>query len=328
MRALGDQPLLRDAPKDEIRRLGERMEHFDAPAGAVLIKEGDPGSRFLLVERGRVAIRHAHHPRDVAVLGPGSLVGELSVLRRAPRTATAVALDEVRGFSGDRDALLALFAAAPDAAIEVARLAAGRLAAFASPVAVTLDSGLRLHVRPILPDDRARAAEAMAALSERSRYMRFFTPGGIPEPLLDQLVGVDYSHHFAWVALASDEPGESYLGSCRYIRSEDEPDLAEVAFGVADRHQGEGIGKLLMGALIVVARVQGIRRFKADVLSDNRPMIAILERAGASKWQLGPVTSTTFDVPPVGTLLPPGSVAEQLRAAAELVASAAPAVAL
>jgi GNAT superfamily N-acetyltransferase len=55
---------------------------------------------------------------------------------------------------------------------------------------------------------------------------------------------------------------------------------AELAFAVLDAHQGKGIGSLLLQHLEMIGRAQGVREFVADVLTDNKQMIAALERSG------------------------------------------------
>ena len=57
-------------------------------------------------------------------------------------------------------------------------------------------------------------------------------------------------------------------------------DDAEVAFTVDDAHQGRGISTLLLEHLAVYARQQGITRFTAEVLPDNRKMLGVFRSAG------------------------------------------------
>ena len=58
---------------------------------------------------------------------------------------------------------------------------------------------------------------------------------------------------------------------------------AEAAFMVADAHQGEGIATLMLEHLAAIARSNGIERFTAEVLADNRAMLAVFAKAG---WPL------------------------------------------
>jgi EAL domain-containing protein (putative c-di-GMP-specific phosphodiesterase class I) len=62
--------------------------------GGVLFREGDPPTTAFILEEGQIEIRATQRGRQVvlAVLGPGSIVGEMAVIDEAPRTATALAL--------------------------------------------------------------------------------------------------------------------------------------------------------------------------------------------------------------------------------------------
>ena len=75
-----------ERPSDELR----------LPAGAVLFQQGDAGDEMYVIERGRVrlSLGTGDPGEELAVLGPGDFFGELSLLGRAPRTATAVAVED------------------------------------------------------------------------------------------------------------------------------------------------------------------------------------------------------------------------------------------
>ena len=60
-------------------------------------------------------------------------------------------------------------------------------------------------------------------------------------------------------------------------------DEAEAAFMVDDEQHGRGIATLMLEHLAAIARVNGIERFTAEVLSDNRGMLAVFAKAG---WPL------------------------------------------
>ncbi|GIX37078.1 MAG: hypothetical protein KatS3mg127_0317 [Silanimonas sp.] len=66
--------------------------------GEALFREGDPPTTAFILEEGQIEIRATQRGRQVvlAVLGPGSIVGEMAVIDEAPRTATALALAPCR----------------------------------------------------------------------------------------------------------------------------------------------------------------------------------------------------------------------------------------
>jgi GNAT superfamily N-acetyltransferase len=57
---------------------------------------------------------------------------------------------------------------------------------------------------------------------------------------------------------------------------------AEIAFAVADAHQGRGIGSILANELAADARAAGITQLVATVCGDNPRIVALLGRLGSS----------------------------------------------
>jgi nucleotide-binding universal stress UspA family protein/RimJ/RimL family protein N-acetyltransferase len=147
---------------------------------------------------------------------------------------------------------------------------------------VTLRDGARVRLRPIAPEDRALLAASFERLSEQSRYRRFLTAKSkLSSTELDYLLDVDHSDHEAIVAI---EPATgAMLGIARYVRAKEDPKLAEVAVTVADDWQRRGVGRALLDRLTYRARREGIRRFNALVLSENRPALGLLEDVGETR---------------------------------------------
>jgi GNAT superfamily N-acetyltransferase len=145
-----------------------------------------------------------------------------------------------------------------------------------------LPDGTRVRLRPVVPGDKAVLAEGFRRLSAASRYRRFMTPlEELDEGMLRQLTEIDYVDHFAWLALLADRPGEPAVGVARYVRLDEEPEVAEAAVTVADEYQGRGIGTLLLEALGAVALENGIGTLRGSVLEENRDMREVLEAVGA-----------------------------------------------
>ena len=151
--------------------------------------------------------------------------------------------------------------------------------------AVEIDAvtgGLRLRVRPITPDDRRRLAAAMAALSERSRYQRFFAATQeLSDAQLSYFTEPDGVDHLALAATTREQGEEQIAGAVRCVRLAD-PAVADVSVAVVDRHQGRGVGTLLLRLLAARAREQGMERFSAMVLPENTAMLAVFRRLGAA----------------------------------------------
>jgi eukaryotic-like serine/threonine-protein kinase len=67
--------------------------------GEHLMHEGDPGEECFIIQKGTVQVYRTDtrgRRRGLATLGPGSVVGEASVIKAAQRTASVVAIDDVQ----------------------------------------------------------------------------------------------------------------------------------------------------------------------------------------------------------------------------------------
>jgi CRP-like cAMP-binding protein len=80
---------------EDLDQLDREIATSVAPAGSTLFEEGDPAGGVAAILEGTVEI--VKGGRTLATLGPGSLLGELSVfVSSASRTATARATSPVR----------------------------------------------------------------------------------------------------------------------------------------------------------------------------------------------------------------------------------------
>jgi GNAT superfamily N-acetyltransferase len=145
-----------------------------------------------------------------------------------------------------------------------------------------LRDGSQVDVRPISATDRDLIRQGFERLSPESRYRRFLSP--VPEldnRTLSYLTDVDHHDHEALVAL--DSAGGDGVGVARFVRDPTEPRSAEVAVTVVDDWQGRGLGTALLDALADRAREEGVRRFTALVLADNRNMLGMLGEIGSAR---------------------------------------------
>jgi ribosomal protein S18 acetylase RimI-like enzyme len=149
------------------------------------------------------------------------------------------------------------------------------------PRILELTDGTKVHVRPIVPDDEPLLHEAVAAMSERTVYFRFFSPlKRMPDALAHRLAVVDYNDRFALVA-TTHKPGgkERIVGVARYDRVPG-TDVAETAVAVVDEFQRRGLGSALMTILGKVARDHAIKTFTLIVLPENQQMLGLLRKMG------------------------------------------------
>ena len=91
---------------EEISLLLFCSERVKCAKGAEIFKEGDIGTQFYAILKGKVDIRKEASGRILAQLGPGEVFGEMAVLDNQPRSATVVAATAVELFAFDGHRLL------------------------------------------------------------------------------------------------------------------------------------------------------------------------------------------------------------------------------
>jgi CRP-like cAMP-binding protein len=78
----------------ELRAVARHAQIVEMPAGADLVREGEPGDAMFVLLDGEAVIRKGE--LEVNRAGPGSYFGELAILDGEPRAATVVAASDVR----------------------------------------------------------------------------------------------------------------------------------------------------------------------------------------------------------------------------------------
>ncbi|QLL06580.1 GNAT family N-acetyltransferase [Mycobacterium vicinigordonae] len=312
---LARMDIFRDCPTQDLLPLASRLAPLSAPAGQVLMRQGEQAVSFLLIASGSAEVMHVGADNTVIIeqAVPGMIVGEIALLRDIPRTATIATIEPLTGWVGDRGALNEMVHI-PGIMDRLVRTVRQRLAAFITPIPVRLRDGSELMLRPVLPGDSERTVHGHVHFSSETIYRRFMSARAPSLAMMHYLAEVDYVDHFVWVMVDGSDP----VADARFVRDQEDPTVAEIAFTVADAYQGRGIGTFLIDALSVAARVDGVERFSARMLSDNLPMRTIMDRAGAV-WQREDVgvIATIIDVP--SELKIDDSMAEQIKQVARQV---------
>jgi protein lysine acetyltransferase len=135
-----------------------------------------------------------------------------------------------------------------------------------------LPDGAPVLIRPIRPDDKGMLADGLRRLSPESAQRRFLTPKrSFSRTELSYLTEVDGRDHVALVVEPFGAAERRLIAVARFVRLQDDPEAADVAFTVADEWQNRGLGSLLGELIAAEARRNGIRRFTATMASDNVP---------------------------------------------------------
>ncbi|MGW4370021.1 bifunctional acetate--CoA ligase family protein/GNAT family N-acetyltransferase [Nocardia takedensis] len=163
--------------------------------------------------------------------------------------------------------------------------------------------GRVVRLRPITPDDAEGLQQFHAALSDRTRYLRYFGPYPRISPRdLYRTTHVDYRDRVGLVL----ELGDQIIAVGRYeLLDRPGPRSAEVAFVVADGHQGRGLGSILLEHLAGSAAEAKIDTFVAEVLAENTTMVTVFREAGyqVERSRDGSVLHLEFAIDPTEALV-------------------------
>ena len=141
---------------------------------------------------------------------------------------------------------------------------------------VVLGDGETVSIRPMTPADADGLADFHGRQSPDSIYRRYFSPKPRLTPAeIKHFTDFDYTNRASLVV----ESHGVFLGWASYARWPGRDD-ADTAFMVDDAQQGRGIATLMLEHLAAIAKANGIDRFTAEVLAENRPMLSVFARAG------------------------------------------------
>ena len=125
--------------------------------GKMIFCEYEPGNSFYLIQQGRVQISKVlgEIEKMIDVLQPGELFGEMAILEEAPRSASAIALDDVVCLEFNRANFAVLMEGNPQIAMKLLKTFVKRI----------YDQRRRLMILT-LPDAVARVCDVFIMLDE------------------------------------------------------------------------------------------------------------------------------------------------------------------
>jgi hypothetical protein len=126
LRLLTGVAMFRPLQLTTLETLAGRMILRDAPAGTDVIRQGDQGDTFYIVDSGRLTTIIDGTP--INELGPGDSFGEIALLRASERTATVRALEDGRLVELAGEPFLAAVASSGDSTAAADAVVTARLA--------------------------------------------------------------------------------------------------------------------------------------------------------------------------------------------------------
>jgi len=149
----------------------------------------------------------------------------------------------------------------------------------------TTPNGTNINIRPIRPEDEPLMVQFHGTLSERSVYMRYFSPVKLQQRVaherLSRICFIDYDREMVLVATRRNPETNQVeiLAAGRLTRIHGQP-VGEFGLLVGDPFQGFGLGTELLKRLIDVGRGEGLETIIGYILPDNTPMVNVAESLG------------------------------------------------
>ena len=151
-------------------------------------------------------------------------------------------------------------------------------------IETVMSDGRPVCLRTIRPSDEGRIREGIMEMSDRSRYLRFFSAFREPPAnVVKRLSAVDGHDHIGWGAILLD--GDSYppIGAAHAIRLENDPQTAELAIALLDDYHGLGLARMLIAALLLDCANEQLSHLEMQILSENRSAANLVTELGAKR---------------------------------------------
>jgi ribosomal protein S18 acetylase RimI-like enzyme len=135
-----------------------------------------------------------------------------------------------------------------------------------------MEDGRAVCFRPLNANDAPLIEAGISALSDRSRYLRFFSGfKHAPKAVLDLLTNFDDDHHLAWGAVDMSLDHKPAVAAAHIIRTDSLPNnRGDFAVAVLDDYHNQGIARAITYHLFSEAVSHGFTHVELDVLIENR----------------------------------------------------------
>ena len=120
---LSDLELFADCTRAELRQIESLTTYLQVERDRVLIREGSPAKEFIIIGSGnaRISRETGEGTTTLADVGSGEFIGEMELLSKAPRAATATATTDLALLVSSASEFKSILDLAPSVADKVQR---------------------------------------------------------------------------------------------------------------------------------------------------------------------------------------------------------------
>lgn len=155
---------------------------------------------------------------------------------------------------------------------------------FRCEIETVLSDGRPVCLRTIRPSDEANIRAGITEMSDRSRYLRFFSAfRAPPESIVKRLSAVDGHDHIGWGAILLDGQDYPPIAAAHAIRSKDLPWHGELAIAVLDDYHGLGLARMLIAAVLLDCLNENLPVLEMQMLAENRAAQNLVTCLGAKR---------------------------------------------
>jgi signal transduction histidine kinase len=168
---ISDMPLVRLLSNIDREELSRLMTEQHCRPGEILFWEGDRGDAMYLIRSGRVIVLKGDlaSPTVIGFRGAGEIIGEMALLEGHPRSATNIALDEIRLLRISREAFQTWLSSSPAVGLSIMATLSARLRS-SDDVRTATEQGGRRLVQQVsrLQDEKEQLLELQRVRQETS----------------------------------------------------------------------------------------------------------------------------------------------------------------
>ena len=261
-------------PVEDLVPLAACVQPLRAAAGQVLMQQGEQAVSFPAHLVGHRRDRHASEPTTWC---PSDRRLRARSSGRSPccatsRIATVTTTEPLTGWVGDNDAFTRM--------VQIPGVMPRLLPPYASgsplssrPIPIRVRDGTDLLPAPGAPGDGERTVHGHVLFSSETLYRRFMTARAAHPRIAALPVAGRLRRPLRVGGDRRERPGGRRALCSRPGRSDGRRDRVHRR----RRLSGPGHRELLIGALSIAAKLDGVERFSARMLSENAPMRAIMD---------------------------------------------------